>query len=332
MVRLPKVSKAEISAFFRSDRAVLLACMGIALLFWLLVKLSQDYRMEFTLDIAYSIPGEKTFLIDPPRELKALSSGSGWDLMGNSFTSSNKILLEIKEVDEIMRGANWLKARARERLSGDLEILDINPEFIRIQLVDKKEKKVPVRLNYKLSFAAGFHQKSPPQLKPDSVLVTGPAPYIDTLQYWPTDSLMEKEVKNTLELLVELQKPELSVVFLSSPAVQTTIPVEELTEKVMFIPLTMNNAPDSVKIFPENVRISSVVGLADYNQVKGEDFRAEVDLADVQLPSSNNTLPITLTQKSDLALSVNFYPKSAEFYIVKKSPADTLSAETPPPN
>ena len=44
-LKLPKIDidKAAIQAFLKTDNRLLLISMGISLLFWLLIKLSQDY-------------------------------------------------------------------------------------------------------------------------------------------------------------------------------------------------------------------------------------------------------------------------------------------------
>lgn len=331
MLPLPRINKSDLRAFFRSDRAVLLACMGIALLFWLLVKLSQDYRAEFSLELKYGIPEEKTFLFDPVEKIEAMVSGSGWDLLSNQFRSAGRVILEIKEVDDLMRGSNWLKARIRERLNGNLEVVDVNPEFIRIQLVEKRDKKVPIRLRRQFSFASGFHLKESPRITPDSVTITGPAPLLDTLSFWTTDSIKRQNINSSLDLPVPLTRPGMDVIRLSPSVIRLSAPVEELTEKILFIPVQVKNAPDSIRIFPEKIRVSSIVGLSDYNLISPEDFTAEVDMTGIKLPSPGNTLPITMSRSPEEAISVNFFPKSTEFYVVRESVPDSLDNPSAPP-
>ncbi len=315
-------TRSEIKAFFESDRAILLTCIAISLFFWLLVKLSQEYRTDFTFEIDYNIPGSSIFLDIPATEIKAYGEGTGWSLMGNKIGGKRKIELKAVETGEVFRSSDWLKARIIEISSGNLNWFEIYPDFLRFDLVRKKVKKVPVSLRGNFNFSPGFHFSSPPLLQPDSVTITGPSPLIDTIQIWSTDTISKKGIKNSFTVNIPLKQPATSLITLSPENILFNAEVEQLTEKILFLPVTIKNAPDSVRIFPKKIKISVVLGLKYYNEVEASDFSAEVDMREANLHSSNNTLPIKLSKKPDLVKSVHFFTKSAEFYVVRNEKSD----------
>lgn len=328
MVQLSKIRKSDIRTFFRSDRAILLACMAISLLIWFLIKLSQEYRSEFSFDMEYQISDQHTFLRPPPTEIRASATGTGWALMGNQFGRTKKLILNSTDPGEVFRSSTWIKSRIMEKSSSNLQWVEVTPEFIKLDLVKKKVKKVPVKLAAKISFSPGFHFAYPPSIRPDSVLLSGPAPLLDTISFWETDSLVRVQVKNSLDLKLPLQKKPEALIALSPKEIRVQAEVEQLTEKVLFLPLTVRNAPENVRIFPNKIKISVAMGLKDYNIISSSDFIAEVDLTDARVTSLNNTVPITITKKPYGVLSVHLYTKSVEFYFVKNENQNSPAAST----
>ena len=67
--------------FWTRDRAVLMACIGIALCFWFLNKLSASFRTVKAVKIDYKIPFGKVFSLPPPQYVTVTMQGTGWDLL-----------------------------------------------------------------------------------------------------------------------------------------------------------------------------------------------------------------------------------------------------------
>ena len=146
--------------------------------------------------------------------------------------------------------------------------------------------------------------------------ISGPASTVELIQQWKTDSLVLSDLRSDKTVAVALLKPpdELS---LGTPQTEVRINVEQFTEKSLFVPLTIRNGPDSLKIFPQQIKLTCVVGLSQYNEVTPRDFTVEVDLQNVPVSEDKNTAPIQLTQQPSFVKNVKFSPKSAEFYILQ---------------
>lgn len=294
-------------------------CIGIALLFWLLTKLSKTYPAEKEVTLRISTPEGKTFVEQPPQTLLVKLEGRGWELMFDYFTSPKIILrydLSQSELSELSE--TRLRTDISRRIAfGNIGISELNTGDINLVLEDEGKKRVPIVLRDSITFASGYHLTKSVQLKPDSVTLTGPITVLSNIDYWSTDSIAFTNLKNSVTQKIALAEPP-SGISLKLREVEATIQVEQLTEKSFFIPLEVQNAPDSLKYFPETVKVTCVVGLSDYNNIGPGDFKVQIDLGKISLNEGKNTIPISLTAAPKEAISVQFTPKAAEFFIFKK--------------
>ncbi len=303
----------------KEERAILLACIGIALVFWLLVKLSQTYRAEKAVLFQFTIPENKAFTKLPPKDMFVELEGTGWDLMFDYF-SNRKVSLsyDMQGTERLSLNRAQLRSDIIQNLySNDIKVTEVNPESVSLALEEKAYKTVPIRVQDSLTFAPEHHLKSPVKLQPDSVEIHGPASAISGVSEWKTDSLRLLGLKTSISKTLPLQKlpPEIQ---LSIKKVKAIVEVEPYTEKSMYVPLVIKNAPDSLKIFPKKVTVTVKLGLSRYDSVSYRNFTAEIDLKGISPNASNNTVPIVITQKPGFIESMQYTPKSAKYFIVEK--------------
>lgn len=318
----------------REDRAILMMCMGIALVFWLLVKLSQTYRTQRPVVFELDIPQEKALSELPPSDMVAELEGSGWDLLFDYF-SHRKIMLafDMHEISRLNLNRGQLRNDIAQKLRGnDIKVLEINYDDVLLELENRNSKTVPVIIQKRLAFAPEHHLKTPITLKPDSITLSGPNSLIDSIQYWPTDSLVLKNLKADMTMNIGLLRPGPEIL-MSTDKVEATIEVEPFTEKSMFVPLLIKNAPDSLRIFPDKITVSCKLGLSMYDSVSYRDFTAEADLRGISPNTSNHTVPILITRYPSFVQNLQYIPKSAKFFIigdadeVEKTPNGSGKAE-----
>lgn len=304
---------------FKEDRATLLACIGIAFVFWLLIKLSQTYRAEKQVAFHFDIPPGQALATLAPDDMTVQIEGTGWDLLFDFFSSRTvRLFYDLSGTTQLNLTRAQLRSDILQNLySNDIAILDINPETLNLDLEEKFFKQVPVVARDSLGFAPEHQLKSPVTLVPDSVEIAGPATLVAAIDKWFTDSLFLPGLKFSVTRMVKLEEPDREL-SLSTGQVEARIEVEPFTEKTMFVPLVIKNAPDSLRIFPEKITVSCKLGLSRYDSVSYRDFTAEVDLKGVSPNAPNNSVPIVITQKPGFVESLQFTPKSAKFFIVEK--------------
>lgn len=314
-----RINRKAFTIKIKEDRAILLACIGIAFVFWLLIKLSQTYRTEKPVVFQFDIPSDKALSTPAPDDMTVQLEGTGWDLVFEFFSGrAVQLSYDMSGINQLHLNRAQLRSDILQNLySNGINILEINPENLNLNLESRASRLVPVVVRDSLSFAPEHHLKAPVKVSPDSVEITGPASLISSIEKWYTDSLHLSNLRSTATQMVQLQKPtrELS---LSIRQVEARIEVEPFTEKTMYVPLVIKNAPDSLRIFPEKITISCKLGLSHYDSVSYRNFTAEVDLKGVSPNAPNNSVPIVVTQKPDFVETLQYTPKSAKFFIVEK--------------
>ncbi len=298
------------------DRAILMICIGIALFFWLLVKLSQNYRMTKEVYITVRTPVSKALANVPPGNLAVQLQGTGWQLLGEHLAGKQiRLTYDAADTDQISISSGQLRQDIQKKLSSaTLRIIDVNYDQILIQLEEEVHKKIPVVLHAHLGFAPEYQLKEPISLQPDSILISGPTTLIGSIFAWPTDSLILPDLKHSTRLELALQQPPKGIL-LEASKVKAFIEVEAYTSKALFIPLSIINAPDSVRVFPDKIKLECTVGLSFYEEVDVKDFKLEVDIGGARLREGKTTVPIVLKRSPDFVRNIHFTPQAVEFFI-----------------
>ena len=320
-MKRPKIDidREAIRAFFKTDKGILLISMGISLLFWLLVKLSQNYKANREVAIVYNLPEDMSFVTIPPEKVRVTLDGRGWDLMYDYFGGRNTEISFNLASTVLQNITNTqLKSKMSDNLtSNNISIGDMSFDYISIELGKSAMKKVPIVLDSKLAFAPNHQLKDTIELIPDSVIINGPISLLQDYEAWSTTQLAINDINTPIERLLPLQPNDKTQIKLSTAAVQVRIPVEQFTEKSIFLPVTVKNAPDSLKVFPNKVRTSFVVGLSRYDTISEKDFLLEVDLKGMPINQAKNTAPLSLTKQPKEVKNVRFSPNSVSFLYVK---------------
>lgn len=317
---LKKRRKKLIDLPAREDRSLLGICIGIAFVFWLLVKLSQTYRSDKTVELSFTLPEGKTFSTLPPSDILATIQGTGWDLLVD-FLSASRIGLayDLSNVqDRFVLSRAQLRSEVLSNLSSrGLNIVELNYDDITLLLEQKETKRVPIRLNSRFSFEQGYQLQQPPSLQPDSVTLTGPESTLSEIAFWNTDSLVLSHLRVSVSKTLELTPPP-SGVLLGKQQVAVDVKVEQFTEQSFWVPVSIENTKDSVRIFPQTVQVTCVVGLSRYNALSAADFEITADVEGVALhKDQRNTALLQLTRSPAYVSNVRFSPRSVEFFLLR---------------
>jgi len=315
---MPKLDNKHFTRFIKSDRAVLIICIGIALIFWTLTRLSQSYKTTQECVLLYNLPEGYILASDAPEKLLVSMEGVGWDLMSNYFKKEKGSLSLNLSTNQrqIYNSAQLINKLHRSQSSIDINGLNI--DILELEVEEKLSKKVPISLDAKLTFDPSYHLKQKPQISPDSILLSGPETIINSINNWPSESVQLEPLDKNLSMVLPLVKPtDKTNISISPTSVQLNLEVEQLTEKKFFVPIQVKNASDSIKIFPTNIQISCVVGLSHYDEIKVDSFVLEVDMNGVASKEENNTLPVLLSRQPESVKGVHLASQSVEFFFVE---------------
>lgn len=315
---LPPRSKADKEPFLSNEKAMLILCISIAFLFWCFIKFSKTYTYTTFYELAYEVPSSYAMSSEAPTLLDVKMQSSGWTLLWHSFTQSNRIIsLPLATNDQQYFYADAIKNMIERRASNKQKIIQFTPSQISINIKKELEKKVPIIAFTNINFEKGYQQNGKIKLIPDSVSITGPTNYLDEINQWYTDTLVNVALKETWSGQVGLQKPGVKFVTLSVPKVAFEIPVDQFTEKSMFLPIQIFNQQDSVSIFPKNIQTTFNVTLAQYESITAREFTLKADFNPEFTNTINQKVRIQLSKFPDYIQNVSLDIDSVEYYIIK---------------
>ena len=309
--------KQRFRYFLKTDRAILILCMIIALIFWLFIKLSQEYRTTRQIDITYLFPESKTFVDKLPTQIIATVKGIGWDLLGDHFSGrTTHIEFELQDQESQTIDRTQIVGAITNQVPASLKIEDVNLNYVNVLLDDMSQKKIPIILEKNIQLETGFQIKKI-TLVPDSVFLYGPAILVEGNSFWKTQLLDLKNIKTAQQITLDLAPTGSEQLHLKPAKIQANIEVEQLTENSFFVPITVVNPPDSLNIFPKKVKVNYVVGLSQFDKVKAADIKIVADFKNTSLQAAENTIPLNIVEYPSYLINVNCSPNSVQYYFIK---------------
>lgn len=196
----------------------------IAFLLWGAISLSEEYSMKINIPVKVELP-EGNFAIegDLPENLEILVKAPGWSLLKIKYFQDSKFILKIKEpIDNFIYRINNITGDLLG-FPGDVRILSIQPDVIRLSFNIAIEKKVKIypRLNFTLK--DGYDIVSPIKVEPESIWIKGSRRLLAKIDSLPTELInlqqlsefvsVETKVIDTLPNLLIYEKYPIKVSF-----------------------------------------------------------------------------------------------------------------------
>ena len=301
----------------RKEWKAFLVFLGIAALLWFFQSMGQEYSAEIGIDIQYEqLPENRVFTEEPPHAFQALVKSQGWDLLAYKLSINKpRYAIDLSGIST-SKTINSREARAViEQHNAQLELLSIQPESIDISIEEALEKILPIKSQLVIQPEDGFDLSSYPIFEPDSVRVKGPASLVKKLSYILTDSLVFTEVSASIDENIKLKKPADNVI-LSITETKCSIPIQELTEKVLHdVPIRVKgySGRGKVNLIPQIATVTCLTTIGNFNKIERGDIEIWVDFPKDR--SDNEMLEIQVAQKSDLISSIRVHPKYVDYFV-----------------
>lgn len=310
-VRLSSFFK-KISSATLSERRVLMLCMGISLLVWFFVKMSQTYESREVLKLEYRLPMGRIFTEQPLGSMPFKFSGTGWKLLSMGlFRQKPKLVFNLSGASRQLISRSDFSKKIEEELR--LNLLELGQDNVSISLDTLFSKIVRVELDTAIRFQNGYFFRDNITLTPDSITVFGASQLLDKIGTLKTEPLKmncpETDFTKTLKIL----NPQPGLLMLSANQTEVFMPVEQYTEKSLTIPVMVLNERDSVRLLPATVELQCIVGISRFKEVKPSDFRVVAVIGN----DGSSTVPLTLVRQPAWVKSARFSPQSVEYLIVQ---------------
>jgi YbbR domain-containing protein len=301
------------------DRTVLAICLGLAFVFWLLVKFSKEYTVVRTVSLRYELPQGKAFVTPPPESVIVNLTAQGWYFLVAGISRKHfELSYDVPDHTVFNLSPTQIRTDLDELVNDkEVEVTNLVFDGVRIALEEQEQVLLPIRLLKKLTFAEEHHLADSIIITPDSVWITGPMSQVASLTSWTTDSLLLGNLSKDYNGQLKLRIPE-DGLRVAPDAIHVKIPVERFTEKSIFVDVEIvNPLADSIRLFPDKALIKCVIGLSHYNDLTSKDFQLIADLKKTFIREGKNTVPLELVKKPDYLHNALINPRATEFFVIK---------------
>jgi YbbR domain-containing protein len=310
----------------RKNRKIKLFLIFLLLvsIIWLLIELSKTYTSITTFKVQYEhVPVDKLVQNTPVSQVDLVLKAPGFSQLRFKI-KQKKIKFNLGNVAKKNNRYYFLPnaqlSYLNEQLPADIEVLNVLTDTIFIELGNNVSKKVPIYPNVAVKFKLGYNFIENIKSIPDSVIITGPEKYIDTIFEISTVPLKLNEAYENIDAVLQLKSPTKNkLVKLSESEVRVTAKVDKFTEGNFKVPVKIINVPEGIKVnpFPKEINVIYQVGLSNFNKINSDSFSIVFDFNQYKNDSLVKYLTPVVLQKSNIIYSLKVEPSQLEFLIQK---------------
>ncbi len=299
----------------------MMSFVAIAALLWLIIKLSANYTVTEPLTINIKDAPSNMVLTNGTQKIKVTLSTSGFELLNYYFkpTARRKVDISLEEVPlhkDSESTYSFNSSYAREKIANFLTIEPNEVSFDENRIILNMEQLDSVRVkvipNVDLTYEKQYNRLGKIHLTPDSVTIYGPKNKIAAIDNVHTQDLTLRNINQNIDIDLPLKLDE--TLNTNCKEVNVKIFVEKYTEAIANVPIT-NDSKQKLRLFPDKVKIKYIVSLTDYNITKENSFKVNIDTADIN--TSDNFLPIYLTDYPNNTRIISIEPKEVEYIIIE---------------
>tara|TARA_R110001583_G_scaffold4351_2_gene25228 strand:- start:62297 stop:63265 length:969 start_codon:yes stop_codon:yes gene_type:complete len=318
------LKKSSLSITNKRKFKVFLVILVLTSIIWLLIELSKTYTSSVPFRVEYkNVPTGKLLQKKPVSELNIALKAPGFTLLKYKV-KTHKIRLDLKNL--IKKGSNYYLLPNQQlsylnsQLSGENEIVSVLSDTIVVELGKNKSKKIPINPSLDIKFKLGYNLIKNIKIIPDSVIVTGPEKYVDSIKELTTAVFeihnVYNDIDENLELMLPAKKTNLRV---AAKKVNIQGEVDKFTEGRFIIPVAVINEPENVKIntFPKEIEVVYQAGLSNFNKITKSSFLVVCDYEQYQKDTVIKFLTPIVKRKSEFISSIKIIPDQIEFLIQK---------------
>jgi hypothetical protein len=315
-------------ANFKKRLAVFSLFLVISAILWFLLKLSHEYSDELVYPVRYSnLQKGKIITGTPPEKISVKVKAYGYTLLRYKFTSySYPLNIDLKELkpnqgknssSQFCVSTTQQFSSISTQLGKDMDVLDVFPDSICLELEDVVEKNVRVVPNLSLTFARQYMLAGNIEVEPGEITISGPAAILDTINELKTQPVSLNLLAGNKKIILNI--PQVKQVFMPNSEVEVFIPVEKFTEVMLNVPIIPLNVPPSYDaiLLPAEIQLRCNVTLSKYFKLKPSNFRAVCNISDTG-SMEGNKLKVLLENHPDFVSRVSFEPLYVDYILKKK--------------
>lgn len=309
--RVNKIQRRKITIFIR--------CVIISFVAWALFAISSSYTFFIRTGIEYvNLPESKAFHPLQADSILVSMKMTGWKILATRLQGdSSRVKVDLSN----LKNNNFIVfsdqiAYLNRQFSSDREVIGVTPDTLFFDFSKQTQRKVPIKPMLSLNFKKQYGIIGDTRTNPDYVTITGPLEDVANIEYIETDTIRGNDLEMDVRSFTYLNRQHKTNITVYPSYAEVTIPIGEMTEKVLEVPLKIENADKytSVRTLPSKVTITLLLAMKDYGKWTSSDFEAVVDLESWERDKIAS-LPVILTKKPDFCEVLNIYPQNVDFFV-----------------
>lgn len=310
---------------FKSDRLIFIICICIASLFWLLIKLSDDYTVNYSFKVSYNnVPAELrlTKVVDSTLNLNLTARGFAI-LRMNLFEDMENLNINLDNYSIEHKGGLNYTINTNELSQNFADLIGVSENDIHFsrttltfEMEKTGEKRVQVVPDYSLNFVNQYDLYSAVTADPAYIMVYGPKKVLDTIKEISTKHLVLENLMSDQTVKVELENPNPDLLSFNVDNIKLNFKVDKFTESDITVSINVSNLPYKIKTFPSQVKVFYRVAQVDFNVVRSHQFNIYPVINSMDALQANK-LQLKLSKQPDFVRNVRIVPADVEFLIIK---------------
>lgn len=274
-------------------------CALLSVMLWLSLTLQEQRMVSVAFPVEVSgVPEDQALVERPPSSVTVELQGTGLDLLRLAFTPPSIQVAAGKEQVDLLEALELPRAN-------DAQVGSVTPRTINIQLEPRVQRTVPIRPRIDVQPASAHELIDDPTIDPDSVAVSGAESVVESLSAWPTDSLVMRDVRDTVQAQVALRDTLSRLVERSQGQVTVTARAGKFAEETREVQVEVTGVPagqDLVTLQPSTIRIRYRVLFEQlFDSRRSSEFFATVSYSQIRSDTTGYVRP-NIHVPSDLVI------------------------------
>lgn len=313
--------KRKISKTQRRKITIFLRCIIISFVAWSLFAISSSYVYYQAANISYvNLPEGRAFHPLQSDMVSIRLRMTGWEVfMKRLKPDTTNIRVDLNG----LRNRNFIVLSSQvgfinRQFPANKQVVALSPDTLYFDFSQQTQKRVPVKPLYGLEFKKQYGVVGEVRTSPQYVTVTGPIEDVEGIEYIETDSIKGQQVNTDVRTIAYLNKNNRTNISIYPTFAELLIPVGEMTERVIELPIKIENGEQftSVRTLPSRVKLTLLLPLINYNTWTARDFEAMVDVGD-WVEHNVTSLPVQLTKIPPYCKVLSIEPQNVDFFVRK---------------
>lgn len=261
----------------------LIISIFFSIIIWISIALSDYYFSSYILPLkVIDLPANYTPSSNLPEFVTVKIKAEGWKLIPLEFGTKNSFFISAKNDSASFTENLLTSVELNPWYNNKMNILEVTPKNLTVNLVPKVEKKIKVKPVLDLEFKRGFGLASELIIEPDSVIIKGPASEINLIKEIETLPIQYKNLDKSFDFIAEIKSPRGFQTNFNN--VKISLDIQRIIENTITdVQITIDNLPSSIEVvlIPKNVNIILRGGIEYFSKFNNNDIIAKIDYRDI---------------------------------------------------